>query len=59
MKNFEFFLPTKVFFGKKALNGLKKELPFIGSKALLVFGKSSIFRTGLYEKIKDILNELK
>ena len=59
MKNFEFFLPTKVYFGKKALNALKKELPFIGNKVLLVFGKSSIFRTGLYEKIKDILNELK
>jgi alcohol dehydrogenase YqhD (iron-dependent ADH family) len=55
MKNFEFYLPTKVFFGKKALKAAERELPNLGRKVLFVFGRSSIFRTGLYNRIKELL----
>ncbi len=57
MKNFEFYLPTRVFFGKKALRAAEKELPRLGKKALFVFGRSSIFRTGLYDRIKELFKK--
>ncbi len=57
MKDFELYLPTKVFFGKKILKQIPKELPALGKKALWVYGKGSIKKTGLYEKLKAFLSE--
>lgn len=57
MKDFEFYLPTKIFFGKKALKQIPKELPKLGKKALCVFGRSSIKKIGLYEKLQNLLYE--
>ncbi len=55
MKDFEFYIPTKVFFGKKALTYIPKELPKLGKKTLWVFGRSFIKTTGLYEKLQNLL----
>ena len=57
MKNFEFFLPTKVLFGKDVLKNIPRELTRLGKKCLWVFGRSSIYKTGLYEKIKVLLEK--
>ncbi len=53
MKDFEFFLPTKVLFGKDSLKSLPRELSRLGKKGLWVFGRSSVYKIGLYEKIKS------
>lgn len=57
MKDFELYIPTKVIFGKKALKQIPKELSNLGKKALWIYGKSSIKKTGLYEKIKELLSK--
>jgi len=57
MKDFEFYLPTKVIFGKEALKKIPKELPKLGKKALWIFGRSSIYRTGLHDKLKQLLEK--
>ena len=57
MNNFEFHNPTKIYFGKgevDKLGGLVKE---IGNKVLLVYGKSSIKRIGLYDKVIKQLSD--
>lgn len=59
MKNFEFHLPTKVIFGKDALKKFPKEIQNLGKRVLWVYGRSSIFRIGLYEKIKEFLEKEK
>lgn len=53
--NFTYCNPTKLYFGKDALNGLKEELPKYGDNVLLVYGGGSIKRNGIYEKVVAIL----
>jgi len=57
VKDFELHIPTKIIFGKKAIKQIPKELPKLGKKALWVYGKSSIKKTGLYEKLKAFLSK--
>jgi len=59
VKDFELYVPTKVIFGKKALKQIPCELPKLGKKVLWVYGKSSIKKTGLYERLKAILSQAK
>jgi alcohol dehydrogenase len=58
MKNFTFYNPTKLIFGKDQLEQLKKEIPRFGKKVLLVYGGGSIKRSGLYDKVIQYLNEI-
>jgi len=57
MKSFEFLLPTKVVFGKDALKAFPREVSRLGKKCLWVFGRTSIFRTGLYEELKKLFEK--
>jgi butanol dehydrogenase len=57
MLNFNYSIPTKIFFGKDKINVLGKQLKEYGSKVLLVYGGGSIKRNGLYAKVISILNE--
>lgn len=54
--NFTYCNPTKLYFGKDALNGLYQELAKVGKNVLLVYGGGSIKRNGIYSKIIEILN---
>lgn len=56
MKNFNYFMPTKVIFGVNSLGNVGNELTSLGTKALLVTGKSSARKYG-YTDI--IINSLK
>jgi len=58
MENFVFCNPTTLHFGKNALDGLKEVLQHYGRKVLLVYGKGSIKKTGLYDKVMGYLNEV-
>lgn len=55
--DFNYYNPTKIYFGKTALNNLKEELKNYGENILLVYGKNSIKRTGLYDRVIEILKE--
>lgn len=55
--DFNYYNPTKIYFGKTSLNNLKDELKNYGKTILLVYGKNSIKKNGLYDKIITILKE--
>lgn len=59
MLNFEFNLPTRIIFGAGEINKLGKEVKKIGQKPLLVTGKSSMRKTGILDRVLDILNSVK
>ncbi len=53
--NFTYCNPTKLYFGKDALNGLNEELPKYGKNVFLVYGGGSIKKNGIYDKVVAIL----
>lgn len=55
--NFTYCNPTKIYFGKDALSGLKEELPKYGKNVLLVYGGGSVKKNGIYDKVCAILKE--
>ncbi len=55
--NFTYSNPTKLYFGKDALDGLNAELPKYGKNVLLVYGSGSIKKNGIYDKVVKILKE--
>ncbi len=57
MKNFEFYSPTRIVFGKDILKGLAPAVKAFGNRVFFVYGKSSIKTTGLYDRIMEILED--
>lgn len=55
--NFTYCNPTKLYFGKEALKGLNEELPKYGKNVLLVYGRGSIKKSGIYDEIVKILKD--
>ena len=55
--DFTYYNPTKIYFGKNSLDNLAGELANYGENILLVYGKSSIKKNGLYDKIMAILSD--
>ena len=53
--DFSFHNPTKIYFGKTALDNLSSELSNYGDTVLLIYGKSAVKKIGLYDKVIDIL----
>ena len=58
MINFEFVSPTKIYFGRKQEENIGKILNDYGYKNILFhYGQTSIFKSGLYERVVNSLNE--
>ncbi len=55
--NFIYHNPTKLYFGKDAVNSLKDELKNYGDNVLLVYGGGSVKKNGIYDKITAIFKE--
>jgi len=55
--DFTYYNPTKIYFGKDAMKNLSSELKNYGKNILLLYGKSSIKKFGLYDEVVKILNE--
>ena len=53
--DFTYHNPTRIHFGKEALNQLSGELARYGETVLLVYGKGSVVKSGLYDRIIAIL----
>ncbi|MDE6661160.1 MAG: iron-containing alcohol dehydrogenase [Anaeroplasmataceae bacterium] len=55
--NFTYSNPTRLYFGKDALENLKTEVKKYGNNVLLIYGGGSIVKTGLYDKVVKILHD--
>ncbi len=58
MENFVYCNSTTLHFGRNALSGLNDVLQHYGTKVLLIYGKGSVKKTGLYDKVMDHLKEM-
>ena len=60
MKNFEFYTPTKIFFGQGRENEIGQILSERNAhKVLIVIGKGSVIKSGLLERVVCSLNQSK
>ncbi len=55
--DFTYYNPTKIYFGKDAMKNLAPELNNYGQNILLLYGKNSIKKIGLYDEVVKILKE--
>ncbi|KML05015.1 iron-containing alcohol dehydrogenase [Rossellomorea marisflavi] len=58
MNEFTFYNPTKLIFGKGQVEQLKDLVPQYGKKVLLVYGGGSIKKSGLYDQVTAVLNDI-
>ncbi|MCE5345991.1 MAG: iron-containing alcohol dehydrogenase [Bacteroidales bacterium] len=56
MKDFEFYNPVKIFFGKDQVPQIASQIP-AGNKVMLIYGGGSIYKNGVYDKVKEALKE--
>lgn len=54
--DFTFYNPTRIHFGKNAIEHLPEELVNFGNSVLLIYGKNAIKKIGLYDEVVKILN---
>ena len=57
INDFTYYNPTKIYFGKTSLNNLEAELKNYGKNVLLVYGKNSIKKIGLYDEVIKTLEK--
>ena len=55
--NFTYCNPTKLYFGKNALEGLKEELPKYGRNVLLVYGGGAIKKDTPLDTVTPVLQD--
>lgn len=58
MENFTAYNPTKIHFGKDVTDNLGTIVKHYGKRALLVYGKGSIKRNGIYQRVIDQLKSI-
>ena len=57
MQNFNYSIPTKIFFGEGQIEVLASEIKKYGSKVLLTYGGGSIKKNGIYDEVVKILKD--
>ncbi len=57
MENFRFYAPTEVIFGKDAESKTGEAAARFGKKALLVYGKNSVVKSGLLGRVEKSMEE--
>ncbi len=57
MLNFNYSIPTKIFFGKGQIEVLGNQIKNYGSKVLLTYGGGSIKKNGIYNRVIEILKD--
>lgn len=55
--DFTYYNPTKIYFGRNSIDYLENELMQYGPNILLVYGKGSVKKYGLYDKVISVLNK--
>ena len=57
MRDFVFHNPTKIIFGRDTLKQTGEQTASVGAKALLVSGRESLKRLGVYQAVKNSLRQ--
>lgn len=57
MQNFDYRTPTRLIFGKGVIEKLPEVMGDIGQKVLLTYGGGSIKKSGLYDKVRELLKD--
>ena len=57
MQNFDYQTPTRLIFGRGAIAKLPKVMAQFGPRVLLTYGGGSIKKTGLYQKVLELLKD--
>ena len=57
MNNYDYCVPTDIRFGRGQIECLGKEIGKYGKKVLMVYGGGSIKKTGLYDKVYEVLKD--
>ncbi len=57
MENFELSLPTHIYFGKDVVNLVGEAVRALGHTVMVVYGQSSVLRSGLYQKVEQSLKD--
>ena len=52
--DFTYYNPTRIHFGRDAIGHLADELTHYGKNILLVYGKGSVKKSGLYDNVLTI-----
>ncbi len=55
--NCELRIPTAIYFGPDAIDGLRKELKNVGKNVVLIYGGGSVKRNGIYDDVVQALKE--
>lgn len=56
MQNFNYMTPTRLIFGKGAIEQLPETMQAFGKRILMTYGAGSIKKIGLYDKVKELLS---
>lgn len=57
MQNFDYMTPTRLIFGKEAIEKLPAVMNALGKRVLLTYGGGSIKNLGLYDKVISMLSD--
>jgi len=57
MQNFDYMTPTRLIFGKEAIEKLPTVMSALGKRVLLTYGGGSIKKLGLYDKVISMLTD--
>ena len=57
MQNFDYCTPTRLIFGRGVVNQLTEVMQPLGKRVLMTYGGGSIKRSGLYQKVKELLKD--
>ena len=57
MLDFEYYVPTRIIFGRDRIKNLSSEIRKYADRVLVLYGGGSIKRFGLYEKVIKILDQ--
>lgn len=57
MKNFNYYAPTRIYFGESEIRNLSKELRKYGERVLMVYGGGSIKKNGIYDAVMEEISD--
>ena len=57
MQNFDYMTPTRLIFGRESIVKLPEVMRPLGKRVLLTYGGGSIKKLGLYDRVKELLQD--
>ena len=57
MQNFDYMTPTRLIFGRESIEKLPEVMRPLGKSVLMTYGGGSIKKSGLYDRVKELLKD--